>query len=204
MEISIIGGGDHSRIIIDTLFEIYKSNLIIFVYDDNTHYKSYRNSIYKDTIKNIKNIFNPNENFILSISNMNFRKEIFNKMNNLNWFTIIHPKTYISPTAKIGKGVYVGVNSVVNSEAKIEDNCIINTNCVVEHNVNIKNNCVISPSVTISGNVLIKENTFIGCGTTIIDENKNGYIKIGKNCFITAGSLILHSVNDDSKVRGVI
>ena len=173
------------------------------IYDDSEKIKNYYDIKLLGKINNIKNIFSNNDLYICSISDIKFREKLILKFNNINWITIIHPNATISDTAKIGKGVFVNANCVINSQANISNHCIINTNVIVEHDVLIKENCVLSPSVTICGNVIINENTFIGCGTNIIDENKYGYIVIGKNNFITAGSLILHSTDDNSKIRGV-
>ena len=49
----------------------------------------------------------------------------------------------------------------------------------------------------------IKDETFIGVGTKIINRNKRGFINIGANNFLNAGSLILHSTDDDMKIKGI-
>jgi len=46
--------------------------------------------------------------------------------------------------------------------------------------------------------VYVGEGTWIGVGTTIIQG-----IRIGKNCFIGAGSVIVKNIPDNSKAYGV-
>ena len=201
--IAIIGGGGNSRVIIDALYESSKKEniKIIGFYDDNVNCEEYRNikRLGKiDEINNKDEIY-----YICGIGNLKIRKKIIEKFNNINWINVIHPSSIISETVKLGRGIFINAGTIINSKAYIEDHCIINTNSVIEHDVSIGVNCHIAPSVTICGHVTIKGQTFIGVGTKIIDENKSGYIKIGEYNFINAGSLILHSTEDNKKIKGI-
>jgi sugar O-acyltransferase (sialic acid O-acetyltransferase NeuD family) len=202
-KINIIGGGDNSKVLIDTINLSYNNYKINGIYDDSSLIKEYENIKLLGSILDIENKYEENVFYICSISNISLRNKIFKKLNNLNWISIIHKSCIISPTVKIGKGVFINVNCVINSNAIIEDFCILNTNTIIEHDVIINKNCIISPRVTICGNVIVKKNTFIGCGVIIINKNKYGNIVIGENNFITAGSLLLHSTTNNKKIRGV-
>jgi GDP/UDP-N,N'-diacetylbacillosamine 2-epimerase (hydrolysing) len=201
--IAIIGGGGHSRVIIDALYESSKKEniKIIGFYDDNINCEEYRNikRLGKiDEINNKDEIY-----YICGIGNLKTRKKIIDKLNNINWINVIHPSSIISDTVILGKGIFINAGAIINSKANIEDHCIINTNSVIEHDVSIGVNCHIAPSVTICGHVTIKKQTFIGVGSKVINKNKNGFITIGSNNFLNAGSLILHSTDNNSKIRGM-
>ena len=202
-KIAIIGGGGHSRVIIDALYESSKKEniKIIGFYDDNINCEEYRNikRLGKiDEINNKDEIY-----YICGIGNLETRKKIIDKLNNINWINVIHPSSIISETVKLGKGIFINSGAIINSKAYIEDHCIINTNAVIEHDVSIGVNCHIAPSVTICGHVTIKRQTFIGVGSKVINKNKNGFITIGSNNFLNAGSLILHSTEDNKKIKGI-
>ena len=201
--IAIIGGGGHSRVIIDALYESSKKEniKIIGFYDDNINCEEYRNikRLGKiDEINNKDEIY-----YICGIGNLKTRKKIIDKLNNINWINVIHPSSIISETVKLGRGIFINAGTIINSKAYIEDHCIINTNSVIEHDVSMGVNCHIAPSVTICGHVTIKDETFIGVGTKIINKNKRGFINIGTNNFLNAGSLILHSTDDNMKIKGI-
>lgn len=201
--IAIIGGGGHSRVIIDALCELSKKNQmkLIGFYDDNINCEEYR------SIKRLGKINDINSNhevyYICGIGNLKTRRSIIDKLSNINWINVIHPSSIISDTVKLGKGIFINAGTIINSRAYIKDHCIINTNSVIEHDVSIGVNCHIAPSVTICGHVTIKDETFIGVGTKIINRNKRGFINIGANNFLNAGSLILHSTDDDMKIKGI-
>ena len=201
--IAIIGGGGHSRVIIDALCELSKKNhmKLIGFYDDNINCEEYR------SIKRLGKINDINSNhevyYICGIGNLKTRRSIIDKLSNINWINVIHPSSIISDTVKLGKGIFINAGTIINSKAYIKDHCIINTNSVIEHDVSIGVNCHIAPSVTICGHVTIKDETFIGVGTKIINKNKRGFINIGTNNFLNAGSLILHSTDDNMKIKGI-
>jgi sugar O-acyltransferase (sialic acid O-acetyltransferase NeuD family) len=47
--------------------------------------------------------------------------------------SVIHPKAFISPSAKLGRGVTVMAGAVVGSEAELGDGVIANAGCVIDH-----------------------------------------------------------------------
>jgi UDP-hydrolysing UDP-N-acetyl-D-glucosamine 2-epimerase len=199
--IAIIGGGGHSRVIIDALYESSENIKIIGFYDDNINCEEYRNikRLGKiDEINNKDEIY-----YICGIGNLKIRKKIIEKLNGINWINVIHPSSIISDTVKLGKGIFINAGTIINSKAYIKNHCIINTNSVIEHDVSIGVNCHIAPSVTICGHVTIKEQTFIGVGSKVINKNSKGFITIGNNNFLNAGSLILHSTGDNMKIKGI-
>lgn len=50
---------------------------------------------------------------------------------------IVHPTAYISPTARLGKGVAVLPKALINSYCVIEDGCMINSGAIVDHDTTI-------------------------------------------------------------------
>ncbi|GAA5086370.1 acetyltransferase [Chryseobacterium ginsengisoli] len=110
---------------------------------------------------------------------------------------LIHPRSIISKTVKIGKGTVVMGGVTINSSSIIGEHCIINTNSSIDHECCIENFVHISPNVALAGNVYIGEGSHIGIGATLIQN-----VKIGKWCIIGAGAVILKDVPDYSVVVG--
>ncbi len=59
-------------------------------------------------------------------------------------------------------------------------------------------NCALLINVTVCGFVVLEENSVIGSNATIIEN-----IRIGKNAFVGAGSLVRKNVQPDTVVGGV-
>ena len=191
-KIAIIGAGGHSKVIVDLINElkIYK---IVGFYDDNPDSNLY-------DIKHLGKIININEsieNVIIGIGNNAIRKKIYEENKNINWCSLIHPKSIVSKNAIIDCGTVVCSGAIIQTEAKIGKHCIINTNCNIDHESIIGDFTSICPSSTICGQVNIGKLTFIGANSTIIQK-----IKIGINCIVGAGSVIIRNINNNSKVVG--
>lgn len=196
-DIAIIGGGGHAKPIIDALL-LLKFN-IIGIYDDNP-YK--QDKIIYNGIKVIGLIENINlyiPNFICAIGNNAIREKIINKFNHLNWITIIHPKSYISPSVSVGNGTFINAGAVIQSDVKIGNHVIINTGTCVDHDCIIDNFCHIGPNATLCGYVHLHNNVMIGAGTVII----NNSISIYSNSIIGAGSVVLSNIDKNVVAVGV-
>jgi len=173
-----------------------QSNLLIDTfYDDNCQYHK-TNFIGFNVICPIDKLTDATA--IIAIGNNKIRKEISNRVNNVNWKTLIHNATIISENVVIGNGSLIVAGAILQTCTIIGKHCIVNTNASIDHDCVIDDFVHISPSATLCGNVTIGEGTHIGAGATIIPN-----IKIGKWCVIGAGAVIIKDVPDYSLVIGV-
>lgn len=129
----------------------------------------------------------------------------------------IQVPSHISPTAKIGKNVFIGAFTYIGDAVEIGDNVKIYPQVFIGDNVKIGNNSVLHPGVKmyhscVAGkNVTIHGGTIIGSdgfgfapqtdgtykkvpqiGNVVIEDS----VEIGSNCAIdraTIGSTIIHS-----------
>jgi acetyltransferase EpsM len=192
MNISIIGAGGHSKVIIDIIREIGNYN-IVGIYDDNK--MGYFSGI--KIIGKISEINNTTDYFIIGIGNDKIRKKISEEYKQLKWATLIHPKTIISKTATIKDGTVICAGAIIQTEVEVGKHCIINTNCSIDHESIIGDYCSICPSSTICGQVKLGESSFIGANSTIIQT-----IEIGKESIIGAGTVVIRNIPNNSKVVG--
>jgi len=112
--------------------------------------------------------------------------------------TVIHPRAIVSPSALLGKGVYVGPGAILHSRARIGDHCIINSGSIVEHDCDIGENSHIAPGTVLGGAARVGYDTLIGLGSSVLPG-----VWIGDRCVVGAGALVLHNVADGSVVVGM-
>lgn len=191
--INIIGVGGHAKIV----FEIASlSNYVTEgFYDDNQ--SLHRNYFCGIEVKGNVNLLS-DTNSIIAIGDNNIRKDIPNRVKNINWISLIHPQSIISSNVEIGNGCLISAGAIIQAYTKIGDHCIINTNSSIDHDCKLGDFVHISPSATLCGNVKVGEGTQIGAGATIIPN-----IKIGNWCVIGAGSVIINDIPDFSVVVGM-
>ena len=119
---------------------------------------------------------------------------------------------HISKGAKVGKNCTIGQNVFLGESVKIGDNVKIQNNVSVYAGVTIKNDVFIGPSAVFTNvkfprskinqkkkfsKTLIEKGATIGANATIICG-----IKIGKNSFIGAGSVVTKNVESNTLVFG--
>lgn len=199
--IAIIGGGGHSKVVVDIINIIntqrHINYNIIGYFDDDEKTDLYSDIPYLGELNRIRNrestIY-----YIIAIGNIEIRRQIYNQYNKLHFISLVHPKSIISQSAKIEEGTVICAGAIVQPDVKIGKCCIINTNSNIDHESIICDFVNINPSATLCGNVLIGKNTIVGANATIIEK-----IKIGEYNVIGAGSVIIRDTTDHSKLVGV-
>ncbi len=133
--------------------------------------------------------------WILAVGNLELRRRLLESMLSLgeqrNAAAVVHPSAHVSPSARLGAGVYVGPNAVVHSRALVGEHAIINSGAIVEHEVIIGPNSHIAPGSVLGGAVRIGADTLVGLGARILPT-----LSVGNQSVIGAGSVVLRSVPD--------
>ncbi len=97
------------------------------------------------------------------------------------YFTaLIHPASFVSKKAVLGKGVQVLPGSVINSGAVIGDCAVINSGAVVEHGAQIGKGVHVAPKSVVLGGAKVGDYSYIASGAVIIQNSvvpPHSYIK---------------------------
>jgi sugar O-acyltransferase (sialic acid O-acetyltransferase NeuD family) len=109
----------------------------------------------------------------------------------------IHPRAFVSDSAKVGQGVMIGPGAIINALAIIAEGVICNSGSVIEHECKLDSFVHVAPGAVLCGNVTVGARTLIGAGAVIRPN-----VKIGMDVIIGAGSMVLRDVPDNSKVVG--
>jgi dTDP-4-amino-4,6-dideoxygalactose transaminase/carbonic anhydrase/acetyltransferase-like protein (isoleucine patch superfamily) len=83
---------------------------------------------------------------------------------------VTHPTAFISSSAKLGQGCFVGPVAVVHTNSTVGDFCIINTHGVVEHDCYIEEFCNVNPGAIVCGVVQVMSESTIGANATVRDH----------------------------------
>ncbi|MHC4660883.1 MAG: acetyltransferase [Planctomycetota bacterium] len=110
---------------------------------------------------------------------------------------VIHPSAVISPSAEIGKGVFIGAGAVINASARIGTNVIVNTGAIVEHDCVIGDHGNLATGARLTGAVRVEDGAFIGAGATVIQG-----LTVGADSVVGAGSVVTRNVPAGAKVAG--
>lgn len=113
-----------------------------------------------------------------------------------NFISLIHPSIDLSYT-KLGTGLYIQENVVLQYDVNIKDHVSIHIGTLVGHETTIGECSFIAHGCSISGIVSIGNNVTFGVGVNVLPR-----IKIGDNCIIGGGTVIIKDIPANSVVVG--
>jgi sugar O-acyltransferase (sialic acid O-acetyltransferase NeuD family) len=82
--------------------------------------------------------------------------------------TLIHPTAAVAVSARLGAGVVVMAQAVINSDARVADGAIINSGAVVEHDCELGAFAHLSPNATLGGAVRVGALAHVGLAASIL------------------------------------
>lgn len=182
----VMGCGGHARSIADTYLQTYPHAELTFV-DPNA--RPEERVLGFELLPKVESTEIQGNPIFIGIGDNSSRAQTFEQHSAQNLATIISVSAYISPTAQISRGCFVGNFCHVGPEAFVDENTILNTGSVIEHGVRIGKHSHIAPNVSISGNTTIGNHVFVGVGASIIDK-----LNICDHVIIGAGSCVIKDI----------
>lgn len=195
MKLVIFGSGGHFRSVIDCLNMSLFEEIVIVDIDEKKHNSFFFGIKTVGGIEKIDDLKKLGFNHaFICIGDQKARNKYARicEEKNLELITIVDRTCSMASTVKVGKGVFIGKKTVINSNSNILDLVIVNSGAIIEHDCIIKRNSFIGPGAIITGGVIIEENTFIGSGAII-----NPYLKIMKNSIIGSGSVVTKDIKEN-------
>lgn len=162
-KVIIIGAGGHGRVVIDAA--LWNPNLEVIGFLDDGNVEDILGISKLGKISDIEKF--KEFKFHIAIGNNSLRKELTEKIKVENLITITHPTTYICRDAEVGKGCFIGANTIVNSKSKLENSVIVNTGSIVEHDCILESYSHLSYGVLLGSGVTIKEKVYIEMGEIV-------------------------------------
>lgn len=184
----LIGGGGHCRSCIDVIEQEGKFRIKgIFDKKENIGNNVLGYQIIGSD-DDILSYVSPETFFLITIGQIKsaeLRFNIFEKLKSekANFATVISPRAYVSPHAKLAEGSIVLHDVLVNASVEVGVNCILNSKSLIEHDAHIGNHCHISTAAVVNGGCNIENECFVGSNAVL----KEGIVVPSKS-IIPAGS----------------
>lgn len=197
----ILGCGGHARSVAD-IAVMNDSKVDISFYDVNAHENEQifvGEGWYNVYPLNEETKFH-NVNLFIAIGNNLERRtyvERYLENTDLKAISIISNNAYVSKSAEIEIGTFVGEKTHIGPEAFVGSYSILNTNAVIEHEVSIGSFCHISVNATVCGRCKIGNNVFIGAGAVVKD-----YINICDDVIVGAGAVVCKDIDEPGTYVG--
>ena len=111
----------------------------------------------------------------------------------IEWKPGIHPSAVVDPSARLGAGIHVGANAVIEAGAEIGDGTVIGAGCYIGHDVKIGQKCLLYPNVTVMyrcrlGNlVILQPGVVIGGDGFGFVPGPKGLVKVPQTGIVEIG-----------------
>lgn len=112
--------------------------------------------------------------------------------------SLIHPRVSVAPSARIGRGVFVGANAVISSGARVGDLALVAPACVVSHHVVVGAAASLSPGAKLAGRSRVGRRAFLGLGAMVLPD-----CRVGDDAVVGAGAVVNRNVLAGCTVAGV-
>lgn len=112
--------------------------------------------------------------------------------------SLISPKAFIAPSAKIGEGCIIQSFCNVSSETILKEGVRLNTYANVMHNGILENYVTIAPNAVLLGACKVDECGYIGANSTLLPG-----VHIGAEAIVGAGAVVTKNVLPRTTVVGI-
>lgn len=137
--------------------------------------------------------------FVIAVGEPKTKKKIYDRLISLNckFGNVISPDSQISPYCRIGKGLVIKRGAIISADAVVGDDTTIQSYACIGHDAIIGKHCQISTHVDVGGQSVLGDCVFVGLNSPIRE-----LITIGDNAIISAGAVVLKSVEANVTVMG--
>lgn len=191
MEITILGGGGHCFALVELIRSMEQYD-IVAILDKNPS----TSEVLGVPVQLRDHQDLTGKTIAIAIGNNTIRKKIV-ASSHFESPNFVHNSAVVYPSARLGKGVQVLPNAVIDTAVAIGDFSIVNTNATISHNTIVGNYCHIAINAAVSGGCRIGEGVLIGAGSVVLPE-----ISIGDWVTVGAGAVVTKDIPSGATVVG--
>ena len=113
------------------------------------------------------------------------------------FLTLIHPRAYVAPSAKIEDGAQIMAGALVQAQSCIGRLSVVNSGAIIEHDCIISGHAHIAPGAILCGGVQAAEGVFIGSGAVVLENTS-----LGANSILAAGVTLRKDLGENEVFYG--
>ena len=111
--------------------------------------------------------------------------------------TIVHPTSYISRRAKVGRGALIFQQCTVSNQAAIGDHVVVLPQTVISHDCVMGDYAVATSACIVGSEAKVGRNAYLGTGCSMLPG-----VTIGEGSLVGVGAVVLRDVEPNKVVVG--
>ena len=126
---------------------------------------------------------------VVAVSKNEVLKRLADRLRAAEWATLVHPFSFVDPSAKLGPGTVVFAGALVQPEVVMGGHCVVNTGASLDHGCRCADFVQVAPVARLAGNVTCGEGVMVGIGASVHQgATLGGWSTLGGGAFLK-GSL---------------
>lgn len=113
------------------------------------------------------------------------------------FITLVHPSSYVAPSAHIGRGTVVAQGCVIMAGARIGDHVKMLPNATISYGSSVGHYATVSSGAVTLADVKVGRSCYLGANVTIKERTS-----VGDRCVLGMGAVVIRDVADDCVVVG--
>lgn len=203
LELVLIGGGEHARVVLDAARGRPERWSVIGFIDPRPHpdLQALGLTWFGDDATASASL--GGRHCILAVGGIaetDRRQEVARRYASMGvlWATVVHARAVVSTSATVSEGVAILAGAVVNPGARVGAHVIVNTGAIVEHDVELEPFVHVGPGAVVGGGAVIGRGAYVGLGARVRDHRR-----IGAGAVIGMGAVVIDDVPAGAVVVGV-
>ncbi len=195
-ELIIVGAGGLGREVLQYALDTFSHNSTIrikgFLDDNPEELVCYQDKLAYQIIGDTDSYkIQQNDRFLLAVGTPGTRKLLVEKLEQrgAEFISLVHPKAYVAPSAKLGKGVIISPFATVATHTDLQDHVVLGFYAHVGHDAVIGTYSVLSPYAAVNGGTVLEELGFLGTHAVVTPNRK-----VGRDAQIAAGAIVYGDV----------
>jgi len=178
MVVIIRCGGGHAAVVVETIEQSYSREKII-VWDDSG--KTHKLLSTYEVVTSSEEVQKICRGQIVHVyvcnGNPKVREELVEKVRDVlkdekyDFPNAIHRQAFISPSATLGEGNYIGPFAIVNTCVSIGSFCILNSSVTVDHDCTLEDYATINPGSVLCGTVVVHRSAVLGANSSVRERS---------------------------------
>ena len=126
--------------------------------------------------------------FVVAVGEPTSRELLFDRAaaRGYDFATIVHPSAFVSPSARLGRGVVIKMQSIVSAEAVLEDNVFVQADAIIGHDARIGSHTQVSAFSHVAGHAELGRRCYLGVRASVREE-----CRMGDDVVLAMGAVVM-------------
>ena len=137
-------------------------------------------------------VLQPGQKMVMAVGDPKGKQALAGRLGGPEAFaTLVHPRAWVSASAKLGPGAVVGPFADVSADSQAGVLLTLNGYSSLGHDVTVGDFVTLSGYVDLTGGVTVGDRSFFGSGARVLPR-----LKLGSDCTVGAGAVVVRGCED--------